>query len=55
VDEAQLEPTYAPRACVYEHAQRLIESFSDLGYRAGVNVLGESAFDALERVDPRPA
>ena len=55
VDEAQLEPTYAPRACAYEHAQRLIEVLSDLGYRAGVNVLGESAFDALERVDPRPA
>jgi len=55
VDDAQLEPTYAPRACAYEHAQRLIAILSDLGYRAGVNVLGESAFDALERVDPRPA
>ncbi|MGI8557003.1 MAG: hypothetical protein ACR2ND_01630, partial [Solirubrobacteraceae bacterium] len=33
VDEAQLEPTYAPRACAYEHAQRLIEILSDLGYR----------------------
>jgi hypothetical protein len=25
-DDAQLEPTYAPRACAYEHAQRLSTS-----------------------------
>ncbi len=55
VDDGQLEPTYAPRACAYEHAQQLIEILAGLGRRAGVNVLGESAFDALERVDPRPA
>ncbi len=55
VDDGQLEPTYGARACAYEHAQQLIEILSDLGYRAGVNVLGESAFDALERVDPRRA
>lgn len=55
VDDAELEPTYAPRACAYEHAQRLIEILSGLGYRAGVNVLRESAFDALERVGPRLA
>ena len=54
-DDAQLEPTYAPRACAYEHAQRLIEIFADLGYRAGVDVPSESAFDALERVGPRTA
>ena len=54
-DDAQLEPTYAPRACAYEHAQRLIEILADLGYRAGVDVRGESAFDALERVGPRRA
>ncbi len=53
VDEAQLEPTYAPRACVYEHAQWLIEILSGLGYRAAVDVAGESAFEALERVSPR--
>ena len=54
-DDAQLEPTYAPRACAYEHAQRLIEILADLGYRAGVDVPSESAFDALERVGPRTA
>lgn len=53
VDEAQLEPTHDPRGCAYEHAQRLIEILSDLGYLAGVNVPGEGAFEALERVSPR--
>ena len=48
LDDAQLEPTYAPRACAYEHAQRLIEVLSDLGHAAVVNVPSESAFDALE-------
>ena len=48
LDDAQLEPTYAPRACAYEHAQRLIEVLSDLGHAAAVNVPSESAFDALE-------
>lgn len=52
-EEGQLEPTYGARGCAYEHAQRLIEILSDLGYRAGVNVPGESAFEALERVGPR--
>jgi hypothetical protein len=54
-DDAQLEPTYAPRACAYEHAQRLIEILRALGYRAGVDVPSDSAFDALERVGPRTA
>jgi hypothetical protein len=54
-DEAHLDPTYAARACAYEHAQHLIEVLSGLGYRAGVNVPGERAFDGLERVTPRPA
>jgi hypothetical protein len=40
--DAQLEPTYAPRACAYEHAQRLIEVLSDLGHSAAVNVPGGS-------------
>ncbi len=52
-DEDHLEPTFAPRACAYEHAQRLIEILSDLGHCAGVNVSGDSAFYALERVGPR--
>jgi hypothetical protein len=48
--EDQLDPTYASRACAYEHAQRLIEILSYLGYRATVDVPGESAFEGLERV-----
>jgi hypothetical protein len=54
-DEDDLDPTYAPRACVYEHAQHLIEVLSGLGYRAAVDVPGERAFEGLERVTPRPA
>jgi hypothetical protein len=49
-----LDPTYAPRACAYEHAERLIEVLSGLGHRAAVEVPGERAFDGLERVT-RPA
>jgi hypothetical protein len=50
-----LDPTYAPRSCVYEHAQHLIEVLSGLGYRAAVNVPGERAFEGLERITRRPA
>ena len=49
----QVEPTYAPRACAYEHAQRLIEVLEDLGHGAAVNVPGDDAFDALERAGSR--
>jgi hypothetical protein len=49
-DDGHLDPTYAPRACVYEHAQHLIEVLGSLGYRASVEVPGERAFDELERV-----
>ena len=52
--EDELDPTYAPRACVYEHAQHLIEVLAGLGYRAAVDVPGERAFEGLERVT-RPA
>jgi len=55
LDDAQLEPTYAPRACAYEHAQRLIEVLSDLGHRSAVTVPGEGVFDALERIGPGTA
>jgi hypothetical protein len=54
-DEAHLDPTYAPRACVYEHAQHLIEILAGMGYLASVNVPGDRAFDGLERVVPRRA
>jgi hypothetical protein len=49
----QVEPTYAPRACAYEHAQRLIEVLADLGHEVAVNVPGDAAFDALERAGSR--
>ena len=52
VDDPQTGPTYAPRSCAYEHAQRLIEVLSELGHRAAVNVSGEGAFEALERLGP---
>lgn len=53
-EEDDVDRTYAPRACAYEHAQRLIEVLSGLGYRAAVDVPGERAFEGLERVT-RPA
>ena len=53
-DDDDLDPTHAPRACAYEHAQRLIEVVAGLGHRAAVDVPGERAFDALERAT-RPA
>ena len=52
--DEDLDPTYAPRGCVYEHGQHLIEVLCGLGYRATVDVPGERAFDGLERV-ARPA
>jgi hypothetical protein len=52
-DEDHLDPTYAPRACAYEHAQHLIEVLGRLGSRASVNVPGERAFNGLERIVPR--
>ncbi len=51
-NDDDLDPTYAPRGCAYEHAQRLIEVLAGLGYRAGVDVPGDSAFEGLERVAP---
>lgn len=54
-DADELDPTYAPRACAYEHAQHLIEVLTELGYRASVDVPGDAAFAGLERVAPRRA
>lgn len=48
IDNPQVEPTYAPRACAYEHAQRLIEVLTALGHGVVVNVPGDAAFGALE-------
>jgi hypothetical protein len=54
-DGDELDPTYAPRGCAYEHAQQLIEVLASLGYRATLEVPGEDAFESLERVRPRLA
>jgi hypothetical protein len=54
-DGNDLDPTYTPRACVYEHAQYLIDALAQLGYRCAVNVPGERAFEGLERITPPPA
>jgi hypothetical protein len=51
-DDGEFEPTYAARACAYEHAQRLIEVLSEFGHFAAINVPDESAFDSLERIVP---
>jgi hypothetical protein len=53
-DEDHLDPTYAPRTCAYEHAQRLLEVLADLGYGATVDVPGDAAFEGLERVAQQP-
>jgi len=49
IGDPQVEPTYAPRACAYEHAQRLIEVFAEFGHAVAVKVPGDAAFGALER------
>jgi hypothetical protein len=49
----EVEPTYAPRACAYEHAQRLVEVLTDLGHGVAVDVHGDAAFGALERAGSR--
>jgi hypothetical protein len=54
IGDPHVEPTYAPRACAYEHAQRLIEVFAEFGHEAAVNVPGDAAFGALERAALQP-
>lgn len=46
----QLDPVDAPRACVYDHADQLIEALHALGHEASVR-LDESSFAQLERVE----
>jgi hypothetical protein len=53
-DQNDLDPTHAPRACAYEHAQRLTEILSDFGHRASVDVPGDRAFAELERSPQSP-
>ncbi len=48
-DSVELDPTLAPRACVYEHAQRLIEILGRHGYDIAIDAPGERTFDELER------
>ena len=43
-----------PRDSVYENAQPLLETFAVLRYKTAVNVPGEMACHALERVEPGP-
>jgi hypothetical protein len=47
-----VDPTFEPRTCVYEHAQHLIETLQTLGWHASVNVPDERPFGELEHVNP---
>lgn len=47
----QLDPTFAPRACAYEHAHQLIEILDNLSIHASIAIPGEQAFAQLERVE----
>lgn len=49
IGDSHVEPTYAARACAYEHAQRLIEVFAEFGHEAAVIVPNDAAFGLLER------
>ena len=51
-EHENVDPTFEPRTCVYEHAQHLIEALQNLGRHASVNVLDECAFGELEHVNP---
>jgi hypothetical protein len=54
-EHENVDPTFEPRTCVYEHAQHLIEALhkaSHLGWHASVNVPDERAFAELEHVNP---
>ena len=51
-EHENVDPTFEPRTCVYEHAQHLIEALQTLGWHASVNVPDERAFGELEHVNP---
>ena len=51
-EHENVDPTFEPRTCVYEHAQHLIEALQNLGWHASVNVPDERAFGELEHVNP---
>lgn len=47
---ASLDPVLAPRGCVYEHVQILLDRLKQLGYEVSIEV-PEDAFLALERIE----
>ena len=51
-EHENVDPTFEPRACVYEHAQYLIEALRNLGCHASVNLADEGVFGELEHVNP---
>jgi hypothetical protein len=51
-EHEDVDPTFEPRTCVYEHAQYLMEALQNLGWDASVNVLDEGVFARLEHVNP---
>ena len=51
-EHENVDPTFEPRTCVYEHAQHLIEALQNLGWHASMNVPDERAFGELEHVNP---
>ena len=51
-EHENVDPTFEPRTCVYEHAQHLIETLQNLGWHASVNVPDERVFAELEHVNP---
>jgi hypothetical protein len=52
-DTDELDPMLAPRGCVYDHAQKLIEVLGEVRCRVAVEVPGERAFAQLERMASR--
>ena len=51
-EHQNVDPTFEPLTCVYEHAQHLIETLQNLGWHASVNVPDERVFAELEHVNP---
>jgi hypothetical protein len=49
-DPDRLDPALDPRGCAYDHAHRLIEKLSALGYDARLEI-DERTFTALERIE----
>lgn len=52
-EHAEINPMTQVRACVYEHAEILLQTLNSLDYEATIDV-PDDAFSELERVDARP-